>query len=306
VPSKNSIGQHSLEVTVGVGPGRHKVFFSLFGLFAVASMMLVGCPLDTRPDTPTANVVAPSQPIATTVGDLPVFAKAANTTEIGGDMNSVDPTLVLGSIIEIASGEIRSFDNVLKDTAKPAVKPENAVVFDNLIDNSLSLSVSWLSFLQGQVSNEDRAEVSVTESNQVTIALPDIDNSKLAAEAAKIPAAAADGYGIVIGYIDYVISAQILRDSGLSAKASGYGAAIGGQWYSKASNTSAYHKLVAIWAPLPFISTVSAAAPPPPAPAPGVAKPPAVSLVDVTKTAISNGDVSVSHIDRTASLKLSP
>lgn len=41
--------------------------------------------------------------------------------------------------------------------------------------------------------------------------------------------------------------------SGTQASASGYGAKIGGKWFSKAENTAAYHRVVAVWAPLPFI-----------------------------------------------------
>ena len=41
-------------------------------------------------------------------------------------------------------------------------------------------------------------------------------------------------------------------------------------------------------------------------PAPNVVKPAPVSLVDVTRSAITRGELTVTHIDKTASLKTGP
>jgi hypothetical protein len=57
----------------------------------------------------------------------------------------------------------------------------------------------------------------------------------------------------LVGYTAYVLSAQYFRSSGADAALSGYGAKIGGTWFSKSENSATEHRIVAVWAPLPFV-----------------------------------------------------
>ncbi len=47
-------------------------------------------------------------------------------------------------------------------------------------------------------------------------------------------------------YIDFVLTATLFKDFGTDGNVSGYGAKIGGKWYSKFENTLAYHRVIAI------------------------------------------------------------
>ncbi len=98
-----------------------------------------------------------------------------------------------------------------------------------------------------------RAEVSVVKTLKVTIKNTEIDRSKLINEGKGIPAAERGNYGVIIGYIDFVLSAGLFKDFGTEGSASGYCAKIGGVWYSRFENTAAQHRVIAIWAPLPFV-----------------------------------------------------
>ena len=60
-------------------------------------------------------------------------------------------------------------------------------------------------------------------------------------------------FGVVIGYVDFVLTTTFFRQQDGDANVSGYGAKIGGKWFSKAENTAAHHRVVAVWAPLPFV-----------------------------------------------------
>lgn len=221
-------------------------------LIVLAVVFLVSCGGDpVIPDAKTRDV----KPATT----LPSFTRAPNEVQIAGSMNSVDPSWVLGSIVNRGTGEVRGLDSLLSRTAKPVITPQAEVFFDDVIDNSLAGNVGWLDFLKSEVSASVKAEVSIVKTAKVTITNQDLDDAKLDGILSKIPSGDRDNYGVIVGYVDYVLSASLLRESGAATSASGYGAVIGGKWYGKASNTSVEHRLVAIWAPLPFVASTTSA-----------------------------------------------
>ncbi len=221
----------------------------LFILIAFMSFMIVGC----------NGLSIPEAPIKAT---LPTFADQINEVEVADSMNDVDPSWVLGSIVNLQTGNVRGLDNYLSENSKPLVTPQNEVVFKDLIENSLTGNVTWLSFLQGELSNTVRAELSVIKTSKVTMKNRDLDKERLTKEIDNIPEQELDNYGVIIGYVDFVLSATKFKDIGTGAGASGYGAKINGKWFSKKESTSANHRIVAIYSSLPFVNkTLNSEAP---------------------------------------------
>lgn len=214
--------------------------------------MLSGCP-----ENPTALPAKPGLqvPIPDTklISNLPAFASQVNEVEIADTMNDVDPTWVLGSIVSFKSGKVRGLDNYLSQNAKPAVTPQTDVVFKDLIENSVAANAAWLDFLRAQLNDKVRAELSVIKTSKVTIKQQDVDKQKLTIELQKISKEERADYGLIIGYVNFVLSATLFKEFGGEAAASGYGAKIGGSWFTKFENTSAHHRVIAIWTPLPFV-----------------------------------------------------
>ncbi|MBI4207137.1 MAG: hypothetical protein HY527_19110 [Betaproteobacteria bacterium] len=165
-----------------------------------------------------------------------------NEVEIADSMNDVDPTWVLGSIVNFKTGKVRGLDNYLSQNAKPAVTPQTDVVFKDLIENSVAAKAAWLDFLRGQLNDKVRAELSVIKTSKVTMKNADVDKQKLTAELQKIPKDERADYGLIIGYINFVLTASLFKDFGADSAASGYGAKIEGSWFTKFENTSAHHQ----------------------------------------------------------------
>jgi hypothetical protein len=149
---------------------------------------------------------------------LPQFKKHSNEVEIAASFNEIDPTNVLGSLVNLKTGEVRSLDNCLKTDAKPKVTPQAEIVFKKFIENSVAANVAWLDFVNAKLDNKVRAEVSVTKTARVTVDSSSLDRQKLA----KVPDDAHDDYGVIIGYIDFVLSASLFTDRGAEGTASVY------------------------------------------------------------------------------------
>lgn len=203
--------------------------------------------------SPPVEKPVPNNMSVKPVTQLPAFVKQENEVEIADSMNDVDPTWILGSLVNTKTGEVRGFENYLSQNAKPAVTPQTELVFKNFIENSIVVKAGWLDFLTAQVSDTVRAEVSVIKTSKVTVKNIDIDRAKFKEELAKIPKEVLNGYGMIIGYIDFVLTAALFKDFGTDGNLSGYGAKIGGKWFDKFENTSAHHRVIAIWSPLPFV-----------------------------------------------------
>src|SRR3989338_294791 len=210
------------------------------------SLLVTGC---------IHNPLTPGQisvPDKTLVTQLPLFAKQENEVEVADSMNDVDPTWVLGSIIHKKTGQVRALDNYLSQNAKPIVTPLTELFFKDFIENSVAVNTGWLDFLRAQVNDTVRAEVSVIKTSKVTIKNHDIDEAKLINKVANIPKEDINDYVVIIGYIDFVLTATLFKDFGTDGNVSGYGAKIGGKWYSKFENTLAYHRVMPICYRCPF------------------------------------------------------
>lgn len=246
---------------------------------------LAGCwPIkpDQNPDKKSASTPIPDvRDIAAT---LPQFAKKENEVQIAAGFNDVDPSWVIGALVDTKSGKVRSLDSYLKKSANLRTIPQGEVAFKNFIENSAAVNAEWLSFVQGKVSDTVRAEVTVTKISKVTADSSSIDKNKLLAELRGIPASDRAGYGVIIGYVDFVLSAAYFRNSGADASVSGYGAKIGGNWYSKYEDSAAHHRIVAIWAPLPFVLEV-------------VQSPVTKDLAKATAEAIDSGRLNVRRLN---------
>lgn len=216
--------------------------------------MLYGCNGNpSKPDAPTALNIPELTGIAAT---LPQFAKEENEVQIADGFNDVDPSWVVGALVNTKTGKVRALDSYLKTDAKLKTTPQAEIAFKNFIENSAAANAAWLEFVKAEVNDKTRAEVTVTKTAKVTADSTSIDKQKLLTELTKIPASTRADYGVIIGYVDFVLAATYFRDSGANGSVSGYGAKIGGNWYSKYENSASHHRIVAIWSPLPFVLDV--------------------------------------------------
>jgi hypothetical protein len=223
---------------------RKKTFLIIAGC-----AFLFGCNGISKP----VNPLPAKLPDVQVVNNLPTFVKQVNEVEIADSMNDIDPTFVLGAIVNMETGKVHSLDSFLSQDAKPVLTALTEVVFKNFVENSLTVSASWLDFLKAQVDDTVRAEVSVVKTSKATIKSEHIARERLIKECGKIPSGERDKYAVIIGYVDFVLTAGLFKNFGTEGSASGYGAKIGGKWYSKHENTAAHHRVIAVWAPLPFV-----------------------------------------------------
>lgn len=216
---------------------------SIVNLTMMSMLFCAGCDHDVPGDLPSIKPVS----------ELPVFTEQENEIEIADSFKGTDPTTVLGAIVERANGLVHSVDTFLKEDVKTEVEPVSELAFRDFLENSVVADAEWLTFLKGQVNDSTRAEVTVTEVSNASIAVSSIDKDKLQAFAQSIPKDSREDYGIVIGYRDFVVSATLFKEQGIGGNLSGYGAKIGGKWFGKHEGLSADHRVVAVWSPLPFV-----------------------------------------------------
>ncbi len=199
------------------------------------------------------HVVPGNLPNTTPASQLPVFAGQENEIEIADSFNNTDPSMVLGALVDRTNGRVHSFNTFLKEDATTEKKTVAESFFRDFMENSVVAEAEWLSFLKGRVNDSTRAEVTVTEASNASVGASSIDRDKLQEFAQEITQDQRDDYGVVIAYRDFVITATLFREQGIEGSMSGYGAKIGGKWFGKHENTSAEHRVVAVWSPLPFV-----------------------------------------------------
>ncbi len=246
----------------------------------VLQIFLMGC---LTVNGPSGKKTIDDLPNVATVDKLPALNLTKNEIEISDSWNEMDQSLVVGSLINLKTCKLSPFDNCLAKDVKLERKPLTEVAFRNFVNETAVAKTNWLNFLQGAVNQGCKAEVSVIKSAKVTAPFNAIDRAKLEDLRGMIADNEQNDYAIVIGYIDYLITASLFKDSGVDASGSGYGVKIEGKWLSKAENTNANHYLVAIWAPFPFIAKKASEAP----------KTEKVNLEKLTNTAIETGKIQV-------------
>ena len=197
--------------------------------------------------------VLPELPNIKVASELPAFTDEKNEIEIADSFTSADPTMVLGALVNLENGEVRSFDSCLKEGTAVEKTAVAELAFKDFLENSVVADAEWLTFLEGHVSSSIRAEVTVTEAAKALIALSDVDEEKLQKLARTVPAENRERYNVIVGYRDFVISASLFKAQEIDASVSGYGAKIGGKWYGEQKHTSTDHRVIAMCSPLPFV-----------------------------------------------------
>ncbi|MCD9114685.1 hypothetical protein [Pseudomonas bijieensis] len=217
------------------------------------------------------------------VSQLPDFVREENEIQIADNFNHVDPSWVIGALVNRETKMVHAMDSFLKKDAKPKLTPSSEVVFKELVDNSITINNEWLAFIKATISSNARAEVTVMRTGDVSVLSESIDKAGLINHTINIPKSERDKYGIIIGYSDYLLSAAYFRNFGVSGAASGFGAKIDGNWFSKAENASVQHRIVAVWAPLPYVLEV-------------IKKTDTTDLTKSTTEAINQGNIQVEKI----------
>jgi len=207
-------------------------------------VLAVGC---SKPELGTG---LPSVSLATS---LPEFTSQQNEVEISDLMGGNDPTVILGSIVNTKSGLVHSIDNFLVADAKPTVTLISEVLFRNLVESSSIAKAEYLAFAKAGLSDSMRAEVSMVKSARATVKSSDLNRTKLVNEFKTMSADKRGELGVIIGYVDFVLSATYFSEQKIDAAVSGYGAKIDNKWFNKIDNNRASHRVVAVWAPLPFV-----------------------------------------------------
>lgn len=230
------------------------IFKTAHFLLVVLPVVLSACGGSTpTPTPPTARAPGDGLPNVTLAQTLPQFAKEVNEIQIADSFNDVDPSWVIGALVELQTGKIFALDSYLKATAKPSAAPQTEVVFRSFIDNGVAVNAQWLEFVKAEVNDNTRAEVSVTKTVKVSIDSQSIDREQLLRQLRNNKIAVPASYGVIIGYVNYALSATYFKNTGASGTVSGYGAKIGGNWYSKSEHSRIQHRIVAVWSPLPFV-----------------------------------------------------
>lgn len=228
-------------------------------MIALSLFVLLGCNnIGSIQNQPQESEKKGDLPSVKPAESFPIFAEGPNEVQIADSFNEVDPTFVIGALVNVKNGTIYALDSYLTKNPKLVTLPLKEIAFKDFVEDSVVANAQWLSFLKGQVNAKCKAEVLVAKSSKVTTPISSIDVNKLRRELEQIPVEKRQDFGLVIGYIDYLISASMFRDYGAEGKVSGYGAQIGATWYSKAENLNSEHRLIAIWSPLPFIVSVIA------------------------------------------------
>jgi hypothetical protein len=225
-------------------------------LSLASAIMLCLSACDKKPlPGPATSATQPGDglPDVSLAKTLPQFAKEVNEVQIADSFNDVDPSWVIGALVELNTGKIYSLDSYLKATAKPTSSPQTDVVFRSFVDNAVTANAQWLEFVKAEVNDTTRAEVSVTKTMKVSVDSQSIDKEALLRQLRNNKIASPKDYGVVVGYVNYSLIATYFKNTGASGSVSGYGAKIGGSWYSKSEHSRVQHRIVAVWSPLPFV-----------------------------------------------------
>jgi hypothetical protein len=174
------------------------------------------------------------------------------------DMPIPDPSLLIGSLINIKDLKIFMLgsDNCLTKDAKPVSRLINEKpVYNHIISDSLVSNVDFLSFLKVNASESNKVELCVNRIYLVDIEQKYLDELKIKKNP-RLKRVNPEDWGVIVGYSDYLISANIYSSKGSGGDLNAYSVSIGGKLYKKELVTEAKHKIEAIWAPIPFIEKI--------------------------------------------------
>jgi hypothetical protein len=192
----------------------------------------------------------PAVPNAPVVNMLPSFIQKKDEIEVSNGLGDTDPSFVIGSLVDLKSGQVFANQNFLIENPKFQTKLISENVFHSLIESGLASNVAWLDFLKAEVDATRKAELSVIKTGKVNIDKSQIDSQKLNDYIGGILPDAKISLGVIIAYSDFTISAVILNQVKSGAEFSGYGAKIAGNWYNRTENTANTRRIIAIYMPL--------------------------------------------------------
>lgn len=189
--------------------------------------------------------------------NLPALANAAyGEVMLSGNEALLEPGWLVGSLRDIATGQVLKWNNYLLPDAKPNVRLLTENIFEGFVNSSAVAKTEWLSALKMQAQDSAVAEVSVTRVSVTSIAPKQIDRDRLLREIVqRVPPEQQARYGVIIAYIDIAITATRFQHYEVEADVAGYGGRIGGDWYYKDKQKLTEHRLLAISAPLQFAVT---------------------------------------------------
>ncbi|NTU95160.1 MAG: hypothetical protein HGA52_03830 [Bacteroidales bacterium] len=179
------------------------------------------------------------------------------------DMPIPDPSLLIGSLVNIREAKVFMLgsDNCLTKDAKPTLHLINEKpIYNHIISDSLVANVGFLSFIKAHANESNKVELCVNRINSVDIEQRYLDEVKIQKNP-RMKNVNPDDWGIIIGYSDYLISANIYSSKGSGGDLNAFSVNIGGNVYKKEIISEAMHRVEAIWAPIPFINQLIAAKP---------------------------------------------
>ncbi len=148
--------------------------------FIIFTIFLTGCIHNPpKSDDKSSSNQLPQLENVKLVNELPIFAKQINEIELSDSFNDVDPTYVIGSLVNKNTGEVRSFENFLKQSSKINSVAVAEVYFRNFIEESVVVSAKWMDFVGTQIKNGDKAEVSITKIAKVNVLAEAVDKESL-------------------------------------------------------------------------------------------------------------------------------
>lgn len=192
-------------------------------------------------------------------GDLPGTALASKVPEIVSKRGEViiaksfsdaDPTTVLASLVNTKTGELFFLENYLVDNPNPKIESKSEILFKNLIEKNVANSASYLGFVSGSLTDSSKAEITLMKNSFISISSKDIKLKELKDKVSKFPNNEINDYGLIIGYTEFILTADIFSEAAKKADATGYGAKIGTKWYNKSNNFSSDKVVVALYSPL--------------------------------------------------------
>ena len=116
----------------------------------------------------------------------PSLREGPNATPTQPGFVDMDPTTVLGAGVRRQDGLVGG-SSVLKQGVKIEVAPTKDVIMSNFIENQLKIEGGWLSFIQGQLNYNTRAEVSIVKSLTASVNRDQVDKDKWQKMLAKTP-----------------------------------------------------------------------------------------------------------------------
>ncbi len=203
-----------------------------------------------------SGLLPPIQALDERPFSLPLLSQLTpNEIMIGDNFNDNDPSMIIGSIFNLETKTISSFENFLNDNPKISRTPKAEILYRDFIEDSRVGSISWLSFLDGKVNVNSKAEVTIIKTGVVSIDQAQLNKGKLS-ELIKSSLSShpnADIRGllknlsklvIITSYTDYVFTSSLYK---YAEKAGSVGTFVkfSGRFFKNDESTVVAHRVIA-------------------------------------------------------------